>query len=500
MIKLYDDARQVIAAPLAGCINICEEETLATGDKLLTFEYRERGQFAHQIKLEGYVETKTAWYVLKQQEPGSKEGWIKYTAQLDVEELESKQYTTGATWTGQSIAAVCEELLEGTGWALLECDITKRRTIKMDQPCSAWDIVQQIATTYRAVPVLDNREHTISFYNADTYGEYRGAYFMARLNLRKLSVTRDTYDFATRLYIIGKDGLTAGTDEAHTYLENHEYSEKVKAATWKDERYTDPDSLLEDGEAKLAEMSRPYESYETEIRDLANLNKKYKGILDYKLGDRVLLIDKGKNLRQLYRIVKTTTYPQNPESNTAELANTKLSFAELQKQDQDAASADAASAAEQAVKQELGDGSATLQTIIDAAVPRVLDNIDEELARTYATKQEMRTAAANATEDAIGATATALQAYRTAEDQDAATDEALAAAAIETERKLATIRHRIDRADAAALWLAQQIGLEDEYRAWLEEQDTTAPADPDSPEDPDAPAEPDGQDSEEGKP
>ena len=40
------------------------------------------------------------------------------------------------------------------------------------------------------------------------------------------------------------------------YLENYQYSRKVKTCTWKDERYTDVESLREDGEAKLDELSK----------------------------------------------------------------------------------------------------------------------------------------------------------------------------------------------------------------------------------------------------
>ena len=56
--------------------------------------------------------------------------------------------------------------------------------------------------------------------------------------------------------------------DGKNYVENHQYSKKVKTMTWKDERYTDAESLKEDAEAKLDELSKPYRSYTAEIINL----------------------------------------------------------------------------------------------------------------------------------------------------------------------------------------------------------------------------------------
>ena len=64
-----------------------------------------------------------------------------------------------------------------------------------------------------------------------------------------------------------KDGLMLNID-GKNYVENHQYSKKVKTMTWKDERYTDAESLKEDAEAKLDELSKPYRSYTAEIINL----------------------------------------------------------------------------------------------------------------------------------------------------------------------------------------------------------------------------------------
>lgn len=71
-------------------------------------------------------------------------------------------------------------------------------------------------------------------------------------------------------------------------MENHIYSSKNKTYIWKDERYTDPQSLKEDAAEKLADMAQPYIAYSCSILDLSQNSKKYK---NYNIGDEVVLID-----------------------------------------------------------------------------------------------------------------------------------------------------------------------------------------------------------------
>ena len=199
-------------------------------------------------------------------------------------------------------------------------------------------MIQQVITTYRCEIKFDSINKTIAIY--EKIGEDRGAYFMERLNLKKLKIQSNSYDFCTRLICIGKDGLMLNID-GKNYVENHQYSKKVKTMTWKDERYTSTESLREDGEAKLDELSKPYKSYTAEIINLAEAvqdeeeKEQYREVFTIELGDTVHLISKSANLREKHRIVKMYEYPQTKEKNKVELANTRLSFEELQKTEQE---------------------------------------------------------------------------------------------------------------------------------------------------------------------
>ena len=261
-MDLYNDSHEKVCI-LSGIKETCITSTLKTGDKEITFEFRKTNRYATDIKEEGYIRTDTDEFVIKQVEPSGE--WYKCTGTLNVEELEGKQYPQGFETVEKTVDECLTEAIDGTGWKVIRCDVSKKRTIRIEQNCSAWDVAQQAITTYRCEMVFDSLNKGISVY--EKYGEDRGAYFIERLNLKRLQVQSNSYDFATRLIPIGKDGLMLNID-GKNYVENHQYSKKVKTMTWKDERYTDAESLKEDAEAKLDELSKPYRSYTAEIINL----------------------------------------------------------------------------------------------------------------------------------------------------------------------------------------------------------------------------------------
>lgn len=334
-MDLYNDSHEKVCI-LSGIKETCITSTLKTGDKEITFEFRKTNRYAADIKEEGYIRTDTDEFVIKQVEPSGE--WYKCTGTLNVEELEGKQYPHGFETVEKTVDECLTEAIDGTGWKVIRCDVSKKRTIRIEQNCSAWDVAQQAITTYRCEMVFDSLNKGISVY--EKCGEDRGAYFIERLNLKRLQVQSNSYDFATRLIPIGKDGLMLNID-GKNYVENHQYSKKVKTMTWKDERYTDAESLKEDAEAKLDELSKPYRSYTAEIINLVEAvqdeekKEQYKEVFSIALGDTVLLISKSTGIRESHRIVKFYEYPLTKEKNKVELANTRLSFEEVQRTEQE---------------------------------------------------------------------------------------------------------------------------------------------------------------------
>ena len=321
---------------LSGLKETCITSTLKTGDKEITFFFRKENHFAREIKEEAYLRTDKDEFVIKQIEPS--DTWYKCTGAMNVEELEGKQFPTGFKTTEVTADECVKEAIAGTLWTVILCEPTKKRTVSFDSNCSGWEVIQQVITTYRCEIRFDSINKTIAIF--EKIGEDRGGYFMERLNLKKLKIQSNSYDFCTRLICIGKEGLMLDVN-GKNYLENHQYSSKVKTRTWKDERYTSVESLREDGEAKLEELSKPYKSYTAEIINLAEAvqdeeeKEQYREVFSFGLGDTVSLISKSQNLREKHRIVKMYEYPQTKEKNKAELANTRLSFEEVQKTEQE---------------------------------------------------------------------------------------------------------------------------------------------------------------------
>ena len=251
--------------------------------------------------------------------------WKSIKAKLNVEDLEGKVFESFDT-TNETITDCINLALSGTGWIVGTCDVTRRRTVRKTNS-SSWDIIQEARKVYRCELEFDTLNKRVNIY--EKRGSDKGVYFLDSLNLKDLSIQGDSYDFYTRIIAKGKDDLKVT-------LENFQYSSKAKTYIWKDERYTDIDSLTEDAEAKLDELSKPYRAYSATIIDLANISKEdYKDILSYGLGDVITLVSKENRIKEKQRIVKIVEYPDEPTRNTCEIANTTLSFEDIQKEFQD---------------------------------------------------------------------------------------------------------------------------------------------------------------------
>lgn len=197
-------------------------------------------------------------------------------------------------------------------------------------------------------------------------------------------MTSDTYDFYTRLIPLGKDGI--GIEWlGKPYLENYQYSSKIKTYVWSDERYTNTTSLIEDGIAKLDEMSKPYVAYAADVIDLARQSEKYSSVFDYDIGDTVWMISRKTRTKEKQRIVKLTEYPESPQKNTVELSNATKTFAEVQQEATDQAKSEAIKIANSSAKKVLEDGYYT-KTEVETHITASKEEIELGVSKTYETK------------------------------------------------------------------------------------------------------------------
>lgn len=413
-MQIFNDKKKRIGT-LSGFKDREITTILDSGDKELSFSYPAAGALADLLKEEYYIHTKTDEYVIKAVEKG--EQFNKYTAVLNVEELEGTTFPYGFESQEQTIKACLEFAFEGTGWHVGTCTVTKKRTINEQESVTAWDVLQKCLSTYRCECIIRSLTKTIDIY--DRIGSDKGCYFMEGLNLRKISLKSDTYDFYTRIYPIGKDGITPEWLTGKDYIDNFQYSSKIKAYVWKDERYTNTTSLIEDATAKLEEMSRPYKAYTAEVVDLAKASEEYKDILSYGIGDTVTLVSKKTRTREKQRIVKITEYPESPKKNTVEISNARKTFAEVQKEETAAATDEAISIANNNTKKVLKDGYYT-KTDVESHITAAKDEINLGVSKTYETKTTVTEKCNAAEKNANKATDEKLTEYSTTEQMNSA--------------------------------------------------------------------------------
>ncbi|STB42812.1 phage tail spike protein [Clostridium perfringens] len=329
MIELRDKDKNRVAG-LVDYENLCIESVLESGDKTLSFYYPKKGKYYDEIVEEAYIRTKKDEFVVKARELD--EDYTKFECSLNLEELEGNIFDRFES-VEQTITSALNLAVVGTGWTVKDNTLKKRRTVRCTNK-SSLGIVREIKNVYRVDIVFNTLGKQIEVY--EHLGEDKGTYFIDSLNLIALQVQSDSRQYATRIIAEGKDGLSfSDINNGKNYVENYQYSNKVKTIYWKDERYSVKENLLEDARAKLEELSKPFRSYSASILNLAELNPRYSSILDFKLGDAINLISKKNKIKDKQRIVKTIEWPQDHTKDSVELANATLKFEDIQQENQE---------------------------------------------------------------------------------------------------------------------------------------------------------------------
>lgn len=329
MLKIFNQSHEAVGY-IKKSRDCKIESVLSTAEKTLSFTYLGK---SGKIDYEYYVQTKDAEYVVKSIRITS-DGYPEYTATLNMEELESKTWETFLA-KDSSLRDTANLALAGTGWRVAECTVDKKRSMGL-QNVTSKVVLQKICTVFMCEMQVDSKAKTVSF--KEKFGEDKGVYFLQGLNLRKLTLSGDTYDFYTRIIPVGKDGLKiTAVNGGKEYIDNFQYSKKIIPYIWQDTSYEDASALKEDAVEKLKDLSIPKKSYTVDVRDLAYRSAEY-SVLEYNLGDTITLIDRKTGIRDKQRITKIVEYPGDPDKNTCDIANTRETFDEIQSRLKEAAS------------------------------------------------------------------------------------------------------------------------------------------------------------------
>lgn len=253
------------------------------------------------------------------------------SCRLYLDELKAKEII-GYKQEKQSLSSLLDELLflSGIGWMHEDANLIGIiRTNELDYG-NTLDLLRLAQNTYKAVFEYDTINRIIKVIPIENY-KNKGVYFTDELNLKEVYLRGDSFEYCTRLIPIGAEGLTIeSVNQNKNYIENNDYSPKTITKIWKDERFTDPQSLKDEAIEKLKILSKPVRTYDLAIIDMASIDKDYES-LKFNIGDKVTLIDRAREIKVEHQIVKLTRYPNEPKRNTAELNMSAKGFTNIVK-------------------------------------------------------------------------------------------------------------------------------------------------------------------------
>lgn len=296
---------------------------LASGLDEIVFNVSIRDEVYQYITEENRIRDRDQnYYIIKQIDAGNEKA--KVVAQIDIDDWKAtmyQKYTNNSATVVNTVLSVLP-----VGWSCIDRSLVSiRRTIPTsdtttDYNVTAWKVLQDCCNVYKVRFRFDTANKIVYIVNPDNYTN-AGAFATRDLNLKDLNFKGKSTDFCTRLYAEGADGLTfEDINNGKPYVENFSYSTKIISAYWKDERYTDAQSLLDDATAKLNAACVPQRSYDCDVLDLKNTNPEMYGFENFDLFSVITLIDDAKQERLEYQVVEKWDYPYYPVNNKVVLS------------------------------------------------------------------------------------------------------------------------------------------------------------------------------------
>ena len=323
MMKIYDSARKFLTLLDGACRNVYTTETLSTGYKTLCFQVPCQPAYLTLIQEENYVGTEDYVYVIKEVLLEGND-FITVYANADVEDLDGTTFNIFDCFN-KSVEQSYEYCLEPIhNWSLqYESKNQSLFTLQTAQ-VSALEMIREIANQNGQELWFDTKRRVVIVY--DKIGVEGSTYYSNELRLKKLRKQSSTYDYATVVIPIGKDGLRIGSvNNGKDYLENYTYSDKYIQKFWVNEDYTIPELLMGAGQDYLDSIAVPKASYKVELAELGQT---------LGLGDTVIVVDAIKRVKQKLRAVKVVRYIYEPERSSVELSNYQVDFARTFVEDQ----------------------------------------------------------------------------------------------------------------------------------------------------------------------
>lgn len=264
------------------------------------------------FELEGYIETKEQNFVIKEIAERSDCYEITCFQDIEVFQIFHKQ----KTYATKSVDFMLNDLLP-SGWQLINKADARKRTVTGND-IDGYELIQKIVKTFEVEIIFDNKKKTLTVGNE--LMQDVGTYFTKELNLQEIFLTSESHELITRIIPIGNDNLgIESVNNGKNYIENTTNSKKIKTLYWEDNRYTNVQSLFEDAQKKLDQLSKFKRTYETKVIDLSQ-TLQYK-FLKADIGDKVTLINNDTKVKEKFRITKLKKFINDTLRNEITLGN-----------------------------------------------------------------------------------------------------------------------------------------------------------------------------------
>ena len=315
MIKVYSSNKDFLVL-LDTYKDAFTEEILSTGQKTLCFKVPCVEEMLKYIQEENYIETPDYSYVIKEINMEDND-FIEVRCSANIEDIKGRLFTNFDCYQLGIQQAYEYCLSKSPSWKVEYNSSNRQITTYQEPNVFGFDMILRIAEDYQQEFWFDTKNHILKIY--DKMGKSFGAYYSNELKMRQLIKQSSTYDYATVLYPIGKNGLTIGVvNNNKNFLENYSYSNKHIEKLFIDNECEVAEILKAKAEAYLDEICVPRASYQVRLTDLGDT---------VALGDTIILVDKIKQIKQKQRVVKITRYLKSPENSYVEISNLQVNFA-----------------------------------------------------------------------------------------------------------------------------------------------------------------------------
>lgn len=293
------------------------------GEETLTFDIPSDSDIFTYLKTEAEIRTDDNLFLIKGVNKLITRATI--SCQLNMDEWKASYYLKPEEDEHLQTKTIGDALnyIKPNEWTIKGASVrTIKRTLDLEK-CTSYELLMRAKTIYDVQYDIDTLHKTITiidpYLTADT-----GLYVTPELNMKDQTYKEGSTGIITRLYCYGADDLTfAEINDGKPYIDLLGYKGKPIIGSWTDGRYTNMQSLLEDGRKKLQEISVPVASYTVNMVDLAAIDKKYRN-LKVKIRETAhCIVDPVRGIEVPHRIVKIRKYllEEDKEKNIITLSN-----------------------------------------------------------------------------------------------------------------------------------------------------------------------------------